>query len=127
MTWRILAHLMAVYHGLNVLWINFGVFFAWKRPVWRAVHLASVWIAFITLSLGLYCPMTKIENAFMTQYDPSKAYSTSFIIRYFQPILWWDLTQFQIVKAMTGLTVLVTLFYAWLWAREYVRKKRRVS
>ena len=124
MIWRVLSHAVAVYHGLNVLWINFGVFFVWRRPVWRAVHLASVWIAFIILSQGLYCPMTKIENAFTAYYDPSKTYSTGFILRYFRPMVWWDMTQPQIVKAMSVLTLLVTVFYAWLWARENVRRKR---
>lgn len=101
---------------------QFRRFFVWRRPCWRAVHLASVWIAFITLYQGLYCPMTKIENAFTA--TRSFRHSTGFILRYFRPMVWWDMTQPQIVKAMSVLTLLVTVFYAWLWARENVRRKR---
>jgi glucan phosphoethanolaminetransferase (alkaline phosphatase superfamily) len=108
MIWRILANMVAAFHGLTVAWVILGPLFAWRWRWIRAVHLASLWWNYSVLAFGIYCPMTHVENAFRTNYDHSTAYSNSFLLHYFTPILKWDLTIPKIAALLHVWTLLWT-------------------
>lgn len=118
MFYKLLADGVAVLHGLNVVYVLFGPVVAWRVPWFRFVHLVSLWWNFMVFAGGFYCPMTNLENSMRFHYDPASTYGTGFVIRYISPMLWWDLTQPQIVAAMMVWTSLWTCVYAWLWARK---------
>ena len=117
MIWKVFANAVAALHMAWVLWVILGPIWAWRRPAVRAIHLVSLWWAYLVTVSGLYCPTTYVENALRLQYNPRDTYSASFILHYFRPVLFWDLTQRHIVVAMTLWAVLWTIIYAWLWAR----------
>lgn len=124
MFWKIVTDAVAIFHGLWVVFVVVGPFFSWRRPGIRCTHLIMMWITFVALGSGIYCPLSNMENSLRVHFNPSTAYSTGFIVHYVDPLVSWDLTQPQIVAAMTAWTVLWTFVYAFLWIRERQKSRR---
>jgi hypothetical protein len=113
-----LADGIAFLHGLFTAFLVLGPIWAWRRAGVRAFHLFCLWFTFVLAATGHYCPMVSFENSLRTHYDPRTAYSSGFIVRYIGPLVWWDLTEPQVVAVMAAWTVTWTLIYVFWWRRE---------
>jgi hypothetical protein len=58
-----LASFVLVLHAFFILWVAFGAFLAWSRPVLRWLHIASLVWGILSEVLYWPCPLTFAENA----------------------------------------------------------------
>src|SRR6266487_6270671 len=81
-----LANFVLVLHALFIIWVVFGAFLAWSRPVLRWLHIAS--LAWGILSEVLYwpCPLTFAENA-LEQRAGIQPYQSGFLLHYLDKLL----------------------------------------
>jgi hypothetical protein len=121
-----LADLILCVHLGFVLFVIFGglLVLRWRWIVW--LHLPAVtWGAFVEFS-GWICPLTPLENWLRAQ-GGEATYHSDFIAQYLLPVLYpGDLTRDLQLLLGTGVVVLNTAVYWWLWriqAREASRDR----
>lgn len=116
MLWRLAADGVVLIHGLWVLAVILGPFWALRRPAGRT------WVVTLLIATAFfwvfYCPLTILENFLRSNYDPAGVYTEGFLAHYvrpcadarrYGPALAWG------VRVWAGLWVVV---YAFLWGRE---------
>ncbi|MEO6308496.1 MAG: DUF2784 domain-containing protein [Nitrospiraceae bacterium] len=113
-----LADLILCIHVSFVLFVVFGglLMLRWQWVAW--LHLpAAIWGAVVEFT-GWTCPLTPLENWLRAQ-GGEIAYRSDFISQYLLPVLYpGDLTRdFQLLLG-TGVVVLNTAIYWWLWRRR---------
>lgn len=118
MVYRWMADGIALAHGLLAGFLALGPLWARRRPRLRAVHLVFLWFAVFLAAIGQYCPLAAFENSLRARYDPGSTYSSGFVVRYVDPLVWWELTDPQVVTAMVLWTLLWTVVYVRWWRRE---------
>src|SRR5260370_16769069 len=74
-----LASFVLVLHALFILWVVFGAFVAWSRPVLRWLHIASLVWGILTEALYWPCPLTFAENP-LEQKPPIHPYPVGFLL-----------------------------------------------
>jgi hypothetical protein len=120
MIWRWAADGVAFLHGVWVLLLILGPFWAVRRSRARGV-VVGVLLA-TAFFWSFYCPLTVLENFLRSNYDPSHVYTEGFLAHYvrpcadarrYGPALAWG------VRVWAGVWMVV---YAVLWGREF--KKR---
>ncbi len=110
-----LADLTLCIHVSFVLFVIFGglLVLRWWWIAW--LHLpAAAWGAFVEFT-GWICPLTPLENWLRAQGGEISSRS-DFIAQYLLPVLYpGDLTQDIQLLLGTGVVVLNTAMYWWLW------------
>jgi len=97
---KIFADATIVAHFLFILFMLFGflftvyaLFFRQKFFDWwlfRSLHLIGIlYVASLSI-LGKYCPLTLLENELRSRYEVSSVYSGSFIVHYFENLIYPD-------------------------------------
>lgn len=118
MAYRWLADATVALHLAFILFVVFGGFLAWRKPVWAWVHLPAVaWVAYLEFT-GAICPLTPLENALRARAGDA-GYSGGFIDHYLLPVIYpAGLTpQVQIVLGLI-VVVLNAIVYWLLWRRR---------
>src|SRR5437764_2254784 len=85
-----LASFVLVLHALFILWVVFGAFLAWSRPVLRWLHIASLVWGILTEALYWPCPLTFAENA-LEQRAGIQPYQCGFLLHYLDKLIYPDL------------------------------------
>src|SRR6266566_9689230 len=83
-----------VLHALFILWVVFGAFLAWSRPVLRWLHIASlVWGILTEVLYWPYwpCPLTFAENA-LEQRAGIQPYQGGFLLHYLDKLIYPDIS-----------------------------------
>jgi hypothetical protein len=117
----LLADLVLIVHLAFVAFVLCGGLLAlrWRWIAW--LHLPAVaWGAIVEFT-GWICPLTPLENWLRAQ-GGETSYRSDFIAQYLLPVLYpGDLTRDLQLLLGTGVVVLNTAIYWWLWrsrARE---------
>ncbi|MBL0058689.1 MAG: DUF2784 family protein [Elusimicrobia bacterium] len=124
MFWKISADVVALVHAACVVVMIFGPLWGWRKPFWRGVHLALLFVTAVAWSF--YCPLSVFENVLRCRYDPSVGYDRGFL-EHLKPII--DLRRHGslIAWVVRGWLVLWAIIYGILWAREDKRKSGSAS
>lgn len=81
MIYQTLAAVAALFHLAFIIFVVLGGFLALRWPAMKWVHLpAAVWGAIIELG-GFVCPLTSVENAFLSKAGAA-GYDDGFIAHY---------------------------------------------
>ena len=119
--YSLLADLALIVHLAFVVFVLCGglLVLRWRRIAW--LHLpAATWGAVVEFT-GWICPLTPLENWLRAQ-GGETSYRSDFIAQYLLPVLYpGDLTRDLQLLLGTGVVVLNTAIYWWLWrwrARE---------
>lgn len=114
MVYKLLADLVTLLHFCWILFILFGIIFAFKQWKIAILHLAGLIFAFILNIKGWYCPLTYLENYLRSLHDPETSYAGAFIIKQLDRFIYPDLPEkFMRVGAIV-LVCLYILGYAYL-------------
>jgi hypothetical protein len=118
----LLADLVLIVHLAFVAFVLCGGLLAlrWRWIAW--LHLPAVaWGAIVEFT-GWICPLTPLENWLRAQ-GGETSYRSDFIAQYLLPVLYpGDLTRDLQLLLGTGVVVLNTAIYWWLW-RSRARKR----
>ena len=119
-----LADLTLCLHAGFVLFVIFGglLMLRWRWIAW--LHLpAAAWGAFVEFT-GWICPLTPLEN-WLRKQGGEDSYRSDFIAQYLLPMLYpGDLTRDLQLLLGTGVVVLNTAVYWWLWQTQAHRASR---
>jgi hypothetical protein len=116
-----LASFVLVLHALFILWIVFGAFLAWSRPVLRWLHIASLVWGILTDVLYWPCPLTFAENA-LEQRAGIQPYQGSFLLHYLDKLIYPDISPSVLTIAALIVCALNSGFYTWqLWVGQRIR------
>ena len=105
---------------LHLLWIVFLIFgfvFALKGSRIAFLHLGGLGFALLMNAMGWYCPLTYLENYLRSLYDLHSTYSTSFIARNLESLIYPDVPEDLLRGGEMLLTVLYLLVYGY-WAKK---------
>ena len=80
-------------HFLWILFLIFGVVFALKGSKIAWFHLGGLLFSLFINMLGMYCPLTYLENYLRSTYGASGPYLGSFIAHYLERIIYLDLPE----------------------------------
>ena len=107
-----LAVSILVLHTLFILWVVFGAFLAWPRPVLRWLHIASIVWGILTEVLYWPCPLTFAENA-LEQRAGIQPYQGGFLLHYLDKLIYPDISPSVLTIAALIVCALNLGFYAW--------------
>jgi hypothetical protein len=113
----LLADITVVVHFLWILFLIFGFVFALKGSRIAYVHLGGLMFALILNALGWTCPLTHLEGYFRSLHDAPSAYSTSFIARGVEKLVYPDIPESLLRGGEILLTVLYLVVYGY-WAKK---------
>jgi hypothetical protein len=111
----LLADIVVVVHLLWILFLVFGFVFALRQSKIAYVHMGGLIFALVLNVMGWYCPLTHLENALIALHDVRSTYSTSFIARYAEKLLYPDIPESYLRGGEILLTIVYLLVYAY-WA-----------
>ena len=116
-----LASFVLVLHALFILWVVFGAFLAWSRPVLRWLHIASLVWGILTGALYWPCPLTFAENA-LEQRAGIQPYQGGFLLHYLDKLIYPDISPSVLTIAALIVCALNLGFYTWrLWVGQRIR------
>ena len=113
----VLADIVLAIHLLWILFLLFGFIFALKRSKLVYVHLGGLLFALLLNATGWYCPLTYVENYFRSLHDVHAVYSTSFVMRLVENIVYPDVPE----RLLRGVEIVLTVFYLLVygyWAKK---------
>jgi len=112
-----LAVAILTLHALFILWVVFGTFFVWRKPILRWVHIASlVWGIVIELQ-DWPCPLTLAEN-WLEQKAGVEPYHGGFLLHYMDKLVYPDISLLALTAAGIIVCFVNLVFYIWvLWPR----------
>jgi len=131
MSYRFLADLVVVVHGVFIGFVVFGMLlillgiplrWRWVRNFWfRALHFLAIGIVVVQALLGVLCPLTTLENHLRRQAGEA-TYPGSFVAHWVHELIFYDAPPrvFTISYCLFGAAVLATLLLApprWPWRR----------
>jgi hypothetical protein len=119
MLYRVLADLSVLFHFIWILFLIFGIIFALKRSKWAWLHLGGLLFSFCINVLGMYCPLTYLENYFRTSQADVGAYTGSFIVHYLELIIYPDVPE-KIIRLGEILFVCINLCVYGVLAKRYL-------
>ena len=106
-----LASFVLVLHSLFILWVVFGAFLAWSRPVLRWLHITSLVWGILTEVLYWPCPLTFAENA-LEQRAGIQPYQGGFLLHYLDKLVYPDISASILTAAGVIICALNLAFYA---------------
>lgn len=127
MGYRIVADIVLVIHLLFVLFALLGGFLIllWHKAIW--IHLPSAAWAVGVEFFGLICPLTHLENLFMSKAGLA-GYQTSFLEHYLIPVLYFSSSSKITQVVLASLVLLVnTGVYLFVFHKIGIRKKNRIE
>lgn len=113
----LLVDITIVVHFLWILFLVFGFVFALKRSRIAYVHLGGLMFALLLNGLGWYCPLTHLENYFRSIHDVQSVYTTSFMERSLEKVIYPDIPENLLRGGEIALTALYLLIYGY-WAKR---------
>ncbi len=123
MIYKVLASSVILLHFFWILFIIFGAFFVIKRPWIAWVHVGGLLFSLLLNFLGLYCPLTYLENYLHSFLDIQSRYSGPFIVTYLEVLIYPDLPE----RYLRGLEILFAslyiIFYAYLAKKHHILRK----
>jgi len=114
---RLLIDITIAAHFLWILFLVFGFVFALKGSKIAFLHLGGLVFALVLNALGWYCPLTHVENYFRSLHGVYSTYSTSFIMRYLEPLVYPHIPENLLRGGEILLTILYLLVYGY-WAKK---------
>ena len=139
MFWRLLADIIVIIHLLFVIFMVVGFlltltavigvyvfqkggwfarFFDWK--IFRWAHLCGIAFVGALTILGMYCPLTNLENALRRRAQDPAQYSGSFIVHYLEKLLYPNIAPIILTIATIFIAVFTVLTFI---LRSPARKK----
>lgn len=122
MTYRLLADLVVLLHGLFILFVIAGgpLLLRWPRLAW--LHLpAAAWGVWIEFS-GRICPLTPLEIHLRIAAGQA-GYGGGFIAHYLLPIIYPPGLTSSLQYLLGGSVLLINgMIYGWLWLRRSAGK-----
>src|SRR5438128_3231795 len=119
--YSVLASVVLVFHSLFILWVVFGAFLAWSRPVLRWLHIVSLVWGILTDVLYWPCPLTFAENA-LEQKAGIQPYQGDFLLHYLDKLIYPDISPSVLTIAALIVCALNLGFYTWrLWVGQRIR------
>jgi hypothetical protein len=116
-----LASFVLVLHALFILWVVFGAFLVWSRPVLRWLHIASLVWGILTDVVYWPCPLTSAENE-LEQKAGIQPYQGGFLLHYLDKLIYPDISPSVLTIAALIVCALNLGFYAWrLWVGQRIR------
>jgi hypothetical protein len=109
-----LASFVLVLHALFILWVVFGAFLAWFRPVLPLLHSASLVWGILTEALYWPCPLTFAENA-LEQRAGIQPYQGGFLLHYLDKLICPDISPSVLTVAALIVCALNLGYYTWRW------------
>lgn len=110
---------------LHIAWILaviFGAFFTRGRPVWTALHIASL-LWGIAVELGPWpCPLTLAEQ-YLEAHAGMQAYRGSFLMHYLDRIVYPNLPWWLVASVGASVCVLNLGIYAWRFRRVWMLRR----
>lgn len=116
---RVLADIVVLAHFLWIIFLIFGALLGVRSRLIKIVHISGLSFAFILELFDWYCPLTYIEAWLKTRYEPSAAYTGSFIIHYLEKIIYIETPRYLVFIA----TLLLCAINAWV----YLGKRRKAN
>ena len=113
----LLVDITIIVHFLWILFLVFGFVFALKGSRIAYVHLGGLVFALALNALGWYCSLTHVENYFRSLHEAHSAYSTSFIARGLEKLVYPDIPENLLRGGEILLTALYLLVYGY-WAKK---------
>ena len=126
MIYTVLADLTILFHFLWILFLIFGVVFAIKRSKIAWFHLGGLLFSLFINTLGMYCPLTYLENYLRSTHGASVPYPGSFIAHYLERIIYLDLPE-RTIRMGEILFVCLNLVVYGVLAKRYFMRSRRGS
>lgn len=123
MIYKVLASSVILLHFFWILFIIFGAFFAIKRPWIAWVHVGGLLFSLLLNFLGLYCPLTYLENYLHSFHDIQSRYSGPFIVTYLEVLIYPDLPERYIRGLEILFASLYIIFYAYLAKKHHILRK----
>ena len=112
-----------VLHFLWILFLIFGVVFAIKRSKIAWFHLGGLLFSLAINMLGMYCPLTYLENYLRSTHGASGPYLGSFIAHYLERIIYPDLPERPIRIGEIIFVTLNLVVYGILAKRYFLRSR----
>ena len=120
-----LAVSVLVLHALFILWVVFGAFLVWSRPVLRWLHIVSLVWGILTEVLYWPCPLTFAENA-LEQRTRIQPYQGGFLLHYLDKLIYPDISPSVLTVAALIVCALNLGFYTWrMWDGRRIRSLLR--
>jgi len=111
----VLLDITIAVHFSWILFLVFGFVFALKGSRIAYVHLGGLVFALVLNAMGWYCPLTYLENHFRALHEGHSIYSTSFLMKYVETLLYPNISE-SILRGgeivVTGLYILVYAYWA---------------
>ena len=123
MIYKVLADLTILFHFLWILFLIFGVVFAIKRSKIAWFHLGGLLFSLFINMLGMYCPLTYLENYLRSTHRASGPYPGSFIAHYLERIIYLNLPE-RTIRMGEILFVCLNLVVYGVLAKRYFMRSR---
>jgi hypothetical protein len=125
---RFVATTILWVHLLWIVAVIFGALFTRGRPVWSALHIASLIWGILVEVLPWPCPLTLVEQHFEVRAG-MQAYQGSFLMHYLDRIIypnlpWWVIGTVGASVCALNLAIYVWRFRAWRRSRSAARSIR---
>ncbi|HSC78006.1 MAG TPA: DUF2784 domain-containing protein [Candidatus Acidoferrales bacterium] len=114
--YHVLAVVAFTLHAAWILWVLLGWLATRKRPVLRWLHIGSVVYAILIEVVLFPCPLTLLEN-WSLQRAGEKPYEESFLIHYFESVIYPDVSQ----QLLTVVAVMVCVAILGVHLLRYAR------
>ncbi|TNF45919.1 DUF2784 family protein [bacterium] len=110
------ADLLLVIHALWVLFMIIGLPLGvlLRSPAIRWIHFLGMSATALFAAMGVYCPLTILEEGARQTGDPGFSYGGSFLVRHLSPILYPDLSPALLRRISVG-WFLITVLSMILW------------
>jgi hypothetical protein len=114
MIYKILADSVVLTHFLWIIFLFFGAFWGVKNGTVKIFHISGLAFAFVIQIFDWYCPLTHLEVWLRSKHASALIYTGSFIIHYFEEIVYVELSRTLILV----LTLILCALNTWLYLRK---------
>ena len=123
MTYRILADLVLVVHGLFIAFVMFGGLLALWKPRIAYCHLPALAWGAMVIGMGWICPLTPLEVS-LRQQAGQQGYAGGFIEHYVLGLIYPEGITRATQIVLATLLIVGNIIVCTLWAR---RRRRNFS
>ncbi|EHK65407.1 DUF2784 domain-containing protein [Achromobacter arsenitoxydans] len=124
MTYRILADLVLVVHGLFVAFVMFGGLLALWRPRLAYLHLPALAWGAMVIGMGWICPLTPLEVS-LRERAGQEGYGGGFIEHYVLGLIYPEGITRTTQVVLAALLIAGNIVVYTLWARRRAQARRR--
>ncbi|MGN6457122.1 MAG: DUF2784 domain-containing protein [Achromobacter mucicolens] len=126
MTYRLLADLVLVIHGLFVAFVVFGGLLALWRPRMAFWHLPALAWGALVIGMGWICPLTPLEVS-LRERAGQEGYAGGFIEHYILGIIYPEGITRPMQMLLAGLLMVGNLVISPVWARRRAGARREAA